>query len=110
MATTRTRSAVWMHTKVCPRCGYHGWEIQSPESGDRAASPAETFECPSCGGDLYARPPRSYAEMEGLTASDSHGRAVHSVHAARSDSSRLTSLLRRIVGVIARLFGPRRAF
>ncbi|GAB4516286.1 MAG: hypothetical protein Tsb0013_20890 [Phycisphaerales bacterium] len=22
--------------------------------------------CPSCGEDLYARPPRSYAEMEGL--------------------------------------------
>ena len=24
------------------------------------------FNCPSCKADLYARPPRSYAEMEGL--------------------------------------------
>ena len=29
-----------------------------------------TFECPSCGADLYARPPRSYAELEGFVETD----------------------------------------
>lgn len=45
--------------RVCLSCGYRGDEIQV--SGERAA-----YRCPKCGQDLYARPPRSYAEMEGL--------------------------------------------
>lgn len=32
--------------------------------GDPAAL---NYECPACSADLYARPPRSYFEMEGIT-------------------------------------------
>lgn len=45
--------------RMCPRCGYDGAEMQG-EAGRRR------YECPLCRGDLYTRPPRSYAEMEGL--------------------------------------------
>jgi hypothetical protein len=44
---------------MCLCCGHAGRTLQ----GDRGLT---TFECPSCGEDLYARPPRSYAELEGL--------------------------------------------
>lgn len=40
-------------------CGYRGPEVQR-------GYPIEVFVCPSCACDLYARPPRSYAEMEGV--------------------------------------------
>lgn len=43
---------------MCLSCGYTGDELQSPES--------EPLRCPECGEDLYTRPPRSYAELEGL--------------------------------------------
>lgn len=41
----------------CVYCGYAGMAIQLG---------AETVACPSCGGDLYSRPPRTYLEMEGF--------------------------------------------
>lgn len=44
---------------MCLACGYDGRIIQAGRS-----DPA--WQCPQCGADLYARPPRSYAEMEGL--------------------------------------------
>lgn len=44
---------------MCLDCGYRGRELQ----GERILV---TFTCPSCQADLYARPARSYAEMEGL--------------------------------------------
>jgi hypothetical protein len=48
------------HTlRVCCACGYRGRELQ----GERGLG---VFSCPSCGGDLYARPARSYAELEGF--------------------------------------------
>ena len=40
-------------------CGYRGAEVQS-------GYPVEVFVCPGCGCDLYTRPPRSFAEMEGV--------------------------------------------
>ncbi len=46
--------------KTCLSCGYHGRALQ----GERGLS---VYQCPACQADLYARPPRSYAEMEGLT-------------------------------------------
>jgi predicted RNA-binding Zn-ribbon protein involved in translation (DUF1610 family) len=45
--------------KTCLNCGHDGPELQ----GERGHA---LFVCPCCGQDLYARPPRSYAEMEGL--------------------------------------------
>ena len=48
-----------LERKVCLSCGYRGRLLQ----GERGLI---TFQCPSCGADLYARPPRSYAELEGF--------------------------------------------
>jgi len=60
MPTTRPALREELARKTCLACGYHGRELQ----GERGRL---TFSCPSCGDDLYARPPRSYAEMEGIT-------------------------------------------
>lgn len=48
---------------MCPCCGHRGLELQGA-SGQRA------LRCERCGGDLYTRPPRSYAEMEGIPDDD----------------------------------------
>lgn len=48
---------------MCLGCGYDGPLLQ----GDPGA---EAWTCPSCSSDLYARPPRSYAEMEGFESAD----------------------------------------
>ena len=44
---------------MCLGCGFDGRGLQTGH-----AEPA--WKCPKCGADLYSRPPRSYAEMEGL--------------------------------------------
>lgn len=44
---------------MCLGCGFDGRGLQTGH-----AEPA--WKCPRCGADLYSRPPRSYAEMEGL--------------------------------------------
>ncbi len=49
----------WLLTRLCPGCGYAGHELQA--RGDKAV-----YMCPCCATDLYARPARSYAEMEGI--------------------------------------------
>lgn len=48
-----------MLTKACLGCGYRGPALQ-PTGHGRA------LRCPGCGADLYSRPPRSYAELEGF--------------------------------------------
>lgn len=67
--TSGARAQSWLHTPRCARCG-----IDVPEasaglpgiaSAGRAAAAAD-FVCPNCGEDWYARPPRSYAEREGI--------------------------------------------
>lgn len=45
------------------------------------------FACPSCGQDLYARPPRTYFEMEGFVE-------AMPVHAGHSLARRLGALVR----------------
>lgn len=45
--------------RTCLHCGHQGRELQG-------AAGVMTIRCPKCNADLYARPPRSYAEMEGL--------------------------------------------
>jgi hypothetical protein len=46
----------------CCSCGYGGHFAQlKPEAARRRAA-----HCPRCGCDFATRPPRSYAEMEGL--------------------------------------------
>jgi hypothetical protein len=44
---------------MCLSCGFDGAAIQSD-------SREHGWQCPRCNADLYARPPRSYAELEGL--------------------------------------------
>ncbi|TVQ77692.1 MAG: hypothetical protein EA380_07065 [Phycisphaeraceae bacterium] len=51
-----------LKARMCLGCGYRGREFQ----GERLH---RTYTCPNCNADLYARPPRSYAELEGLDAS-----------------------------------------
>lgn len=50
-----------LHTRRCLSCGYGGPELQ----GDRGRT---AFRCPACAEDLYARPARTYYEMEGFDA------------------------------------------
>lgn len=45
--------------RTCLVCGHQGRRLQGPAG-------LTATRCPHCNADLYARPPRSYAEMEGL--------------------------------------------
>lgn len=67
---------------MCLDCGFDGPELQP-------SSRSLTFVCPGCGSDLYARPPRSYAEMEGLapSTSPSHTRWDRPARDAQEQSS-----------------------
>lgn len=48
-------------------CGFDDQAFQS-------RGPLKWYVCDACGCDLYARPPRSYQEMEGIEpAGPSHG-------------------------------------
>jgi hypothetical protein len=59
MRAVHTRMPEHLQTRECLRCGYRGPELQSER-------PEPPLICPACGEDLYSRPPRSYAELEGL--------------------------------------------
>lgn len=69
MAVLRTETRRDLQTRVCVGCGYRGKELQSDLR-------ALKYECPVCGEDLYARPPRSYWEMEALGAECEDGGAA----------------------------------
>lgn len=56
-STFRRLHRATLARKRCLRCGFDGPELQR-ELLD--------FCCPHCGQDLYARPPRTYFELEGL--------------------------------------------
>lgn len=58
MSTTRVDVPDRLRRKRCLDCGHDGALVQEPA----------VFCCPRCGSDLYARPPMSYAEMEGFDA------------------------------------------
>lgn len=53
-------SLAYLDDRCCLTCGYRGRELQGRRGQDRLV-------CPRCRQDLYARPIRSYAEMEGLS-------------------------------------------
>jgi hypothetical protein len=63
MASVRHDTADRLRQRICLACGYRGPEVQQ-------GFPIEVFVCPACACDLYARPPRSYAEMEGVGAAN----------------------------------------
>ncbi len=48
-----------LRVRRCLSCGHAAEAFQSPVF-------AGPYACPECGDDLYARPPRSYAELEGF--------------------------------------------
>lgn len=50
----------WTFRVRCLYCGHDGPMLQRGPG-------SVPFRCPACAGDLYARPPRSYRELEGLT-------------------------------------------
>ena len=65
-----------------------------------AISATQVHECPRCGCDLQARPPRSYAEMEGLFELDEPTPAmVDAVARARADAAAARWLV--VVGAVA---------
>jgi hypothetical protein len=76
MPLTRLASSSPHAQRACLRCGYRGDELQ--RLGERAA-----YLCPGCGQDLYARPPRSYAEMEDIPVAASIPAAAKSPRVAR---------------------------
>lgn len=63
MARTVTVMPVRLARRMCLACGFSGRAIQN-------ASRETAWLCPRCGTDLYARPPRSYAELEALSDSN----------------------------------------
>ena len=72
MAQAHKAIRVEHERKMCLSCGYRGRILQ----GERGLI---TFQCPSCGCDLYARPPRSYAELEGFIAPDPAANPTRSI-------------------------------
>ncbi len=69
-----------MLAKTCLACGYRGPALQGP---------ARAIRCPGCGADLYARPPRSYAELEGFLPSEETVDLHTSEAADRPEGTRL---------------------
>jgi hypothetical protein len=83
-----------LRQRFCLVCGYDGPELQG-DGGD------ETYRCPACDADLYTRPPRSYAELEGL---DVGSPVVNSLVASGSGGEQrargLPAILARLLGLI----------
>lgn len=79
------RSPRRLDVRFCLACGHDGPELQGGCSG--------VFVCEVCGADLYARPPRSYRELEGLDEV--------------SPSVAPRRVLARLLGAMARLLRPR---
>jgi len=84
-----------LERRVCLTCGYRGAELQREGS-------AAAFVCPRCGQDLYTRPARSYAEMEGLSIA---GREVMDPAAGMSEIEAGASTPKRRGGVVGMVRG-----
>ncbi|GAB4386423.1 MAG: hypothetical protein Kow0022_15360 [Phycisphaerales bacterium] len=59
--TFRRSARTDLSRKRCLRCGFDGPQLQTLDNA---------YFCPQCGQDLYARPPRSYLELEDLIRTD----------------------------------------
>lgn len=101
MRTARRKVPARLKTRTCLSCGYDGPSLQV-RRGRIALS------CPCCGQDLNARPPRSYAEMEGLRTkrrirmklrrrNRSRPRKQRRPRSTTSPLAKLINLLRRVV-------------
>jgi len=87
--------------RCCLVCGYDGPELQG-ELRDL------TYRCPACDADLYARPPRSYAELEGfvLAPDERAGEGLGAAHPAEVKARRSIPLW--LAGLLSRLRRPAR--
>jgi len=86
----------YLTDRCCLTCGFRGRELQGRRGRERLV-------CPKCHQDLYARPARTYAEMEGLAEPVASAGGV-----VDSPMRRRVSLLRlagEIVGVGLMLVG-----
>jgi predicted RNA-binding Zn-ribbon protein involved in translation (DUF1610 family) len=92
MRAVRSELPARFQLRTCLRCGYCGPELQS-DRGER------TFACPACGEDLYARPARSYAELEGLD--EAAGSMGH--WDVEGLEGRFARAIRRVLRALARL-------
>ncbi len=104
MAYVRQETADRLRQRVCLACGYRGPEVQP-------GFPEDVFVCPACGCDLYARPPRSYAEMEDIGGAGPRVEVAAGVSAAAGPARRrvwLGGLRRWVRGVLGALFGSGR--
>ncbi|MBL8745525.1 MAG: hypothetical protein JNK58_04120 [Phycisphaerae bacterium] len=63
MARAATVMSPRLARRMCLCCGFDGRAIQND-------SRETEWACPRCGSDLYARPPKSYAELEALSDSN----------------------------------------
>lgn len=87
----------YLTDRCCLTCGFRGRELQGRRGRERLV-------CPQCRQDLYARPARTYAEMEGLIEPP-----VLVTSPAESPIKRRVSLLRlagEIVGAGLMLVNP----
>lgn len=86
-----------LQRRVCLWCGYGGEALQGPTG-------RMVFRCPRCGNDLYARPARSYAELEGLVPEGSLDRLRASRPESKPDvSPRPGAIIAAGVSGLARL-------
>jgi predicted RNA-binding Zn-ribbon protein involved in translation (DUF1610 family) len=91
MRALRTSPSSRLSRKLCLACGYDGPALQ----GVRAET---AYMCPNCGEDLYARPPRSYAELEGLDDELVFARSIEACGGSRPRETlgaRMLRLVRR---------------
>ncbi len=90
---TGPRGSRTRERRQCVYCGYSGFFIQ-------LGGQATGFECPACQGDLYARPARTYGEMEGFAP------VVAERTAPPSPARRVAYRLIGVALAIARLLRP----
>jgi hypothetical protein len=65
---TATTPSPGLQRQRCVRCGYDGDAVQARRTAAGERRGSTLLICPNCQQDLYTRPPRSYAELEGLEA------------------------------------------
>ncbi|MEZ6232608.1 MAG: hypothetical protein R3B68_00305 [Phycisphaerales bacterium] len=91
----------YLTDRCCLTCGYRGRELQGRRGHERLV-------CPQCRQDLYVRPARSYAEMEGLVE-NREGALAHAPStrdgAARGRRVSIFRLAGGLIGRVGMMFG-----
>ena len=90
------RGSEYLTDRCCLTCGYRGRELQGRRGQERLI-------CPQCRQDLYVRPARSYAEMEGLVQPGAEARTHDGTRRDGAARGRWVSILRMAGGLIGRV-------